>query len=80
MKERVGDVDVEEVIGNIGVSGLNWAGTRMVQFCTEAGPIAGNSWLKKKRGNKYPWLRDNGSEKELMEWVLVDFFYHTTVS
>jgi hypothetical protein len=59
-------------MGNFGVPGMNWSGTRMVQFCTEAGPIAGNSLFKMKRVNKYTWLRDNGLEKEFMEWMLVD--------
>jgi hypothetical protein len=60
MHARVGDVEVEEVIGKFGVPGVNWAGRRMVQFCTEAGLLAGNTWFKKKRVNKYIWLRDNG--------------------
>jgi hypothetical protein len=48
MNERVGDVDVEEVIVNFGVPGMNWTGRIMVQFCTDARPIAGKSSFKKK--------------------------------
>jgi hypothetical protein len=44
----------------------------MVQFCTEAGLIVGNTLFKKKRVNKYTWLSDNGTDEALMDWVLVD--------
>jgi hypothetical protein len=48
MHARVGDLELEEVIGKFGVPGVNWAGRRMVQFCTEAGLLARNKWFKKK--------------------------------
>jgi hypothetical protein len=43
----------------------------MVQFCTDALLIAGNVWFNKKRVNKNMWMRDNGADEALMDWVLV---------
>jgi hypothetical protein len=63
---RDGDVEVEEVIGKFGVRELKWEGGRIVRFYTAAGLIARNTWLTKKRANKYMWLRDNGSDEALM--------------
>jgi hypothetical protein len=63
---------MEVVIGKFGVPGMNWAGRRMVQFCTEAGLLAGNTWFKKKRVNNYTWLRDNGADEARMGCVLVN--------
>jgi hypothetical protein len=53
MNAQVGDLELEEVIGEFGVPGVNWAGRRMVRFCTEAGLIAGSTWFKKKQVNKH---------------------------
>lgn len=72
MNARVGNVEMEGVIGKFGVPGVNWAGERMVEFCAESGLIVGNTWFKKKLVNKYTWLRDNGTDEALMDWVLVD--------
>jgi exonuclease III len=72
MNVRVGDLKVEEVISKFGVPVVNWAGRRMVQFFTEAGLIAGNTWFKKKLVNKYTWMRDNGANEALTDWMLVD--------
>jgi integral membrane sensor domain MASE1 len=70
MNARVGDVEV--VIGNFGVPVVNWAGRRIVQFCKDAGLLAGNTWFKKKRVNKYTWLRVNGADEAFVDWVLID--------
>jgi hypothetical protein len=67
MNPRDGDVEVEEVIGEFSVPGVNWAGKRMLQFCTEARLLTGNTWFKKKRVNKYTWLRNNVADEALMD-------------
>jgi hypothetical protein len=43
MNARVRAVEVEEVIGNCGILGVNWAGRKMVQFNSNAGLTAGNT-------------------------------------
>jgi hypothetical protein len=60
---------VKEVISKFGFHGMEWTGGRMVQFCKEAGLIAGNRWFRKKLVNKYMWLRDNGYDEALMDWI-----------
>jgi hypothetical protein len=57
MNARVGDVKVEEMIGKFDVPAVNRSGRRIVQLCTEAGLIAGNRCVRKKRVNKYTWMR-----------------------
>jgi hypothetical protein len=69
MNAGVGDVEMEEAIVKFGVPGVNWAGRRMVQLCTEAGLIAGNA-LFKKRVNKYTWLRAGLQQQKIYRIVV----------
>jgi hypothetical protein len=72
MNARVGNVEMEGVIGMFEGPGVNWAGERMVEFCAESSLIVGNMWFKKKIVNKYERVRDRGTDEALMDWVLVD--------
>jgi hypothetical protein len=43
----VGNMAMEGMIEKFGLSGVNWAGERMVEFCAEAESVVGNTWVKK---------------------------------
>jgi hypothetical protein len=53
MNASDGNVTMEEVIEKFGVSGVNWAGERMVEFWAEDELVVEITWVKKKLVNKY---------------------------
>ena len=71
---RVGDGEVEGVVGKYGVPGENESDERLLDMCVEQGLLIGNSFFKKKGRNKYTWIRmANGIviERALMDYVLL---------
>ena len=74
LNARVGDVEVEGVVGKYGVPGENESGERLLDMCVEQELAIGNSFFKKKGINKYTWIRvANGRviERALMDCVLI---------
>ena len=74
LNARVGDGELEGVVGKYGVSGENESGERLLDMCVEQELAIGNSFFKKKRINKYTWIRvANGRviERALMDYVLI---------
>ena len=74
LNARVGDEELEGVVGKYGVSGENESGERLLDMCVEQELAIGNSFFKKKRINKYTWIRvANGRviEIALMDDVLI---------
>ena len=54
---RVGDGEVEGIIGKYGVPGENESGERLLDMCVEQELVIVNSFLKKKGINKCTWIR-----------------------
>ena len=52
MNARVGDGEVEGVVGKYGVPGENESGERLLDMCVEQELTIGNSFFKKKGINK----------------------------
>jgi hypothetical protein len=48
MNARVGNVEMEGVIGMFEGPGVNWAGERMVEFCAESSLIVGTCGLRRR--------------------------------
>ena len=74
LNARVGDGELECVVGKYGVSGENESGKRLLDMCVEQELAIGNSFFKKKGINKYTWIRvANGRviERALMHYVLI---------
>ena len=74
LNTRVGDGEVEGVVGKYGVPGENESGERLLDMCVEQELVIGNSFFKKKGINKYTWIRvANGRviERALMDYVLI---------
>ena len=74
LKARVGDGEVEGIVGEYGVPGVNESGERLLDMCVEQELLIGNSCFKKKWINKYTWIRVvNGRviERALMDYVLI---------
>ena len=75
LNARVGDGEVEGVVGKYGVSGENESGERLLGMCVEQELVIGNSFFFKKKGiNKCTWIRvANGRviERALMDYVLI---------
>ena len=74
LNARVGDGEVEGVVGKYGVPGENESGERSLDMCVEQELVIGNSFFKKKGINKYTWIRvANGRviERALMDYVLI---------
>ena len=57
LNARVGDGEVEGVVGKYGVPGENESGERLLNMCVEQELVIGNSFFKKKEINKYTWIR-----------------------
>merc|ERR1712055_719203 len=75
LNARVGDREVEGVIGKFGVPGENESGERLLEMCMERELVVGNSMFKKKRINKYTWIRVADGrvvDKALMDYVLIE--------
>ena len=74
LNARVGDREIEGVTGKYGVQGENESGERMIDMCVEQELAVGNSYFKKKRKNKYTWIRVAAGrviERALMDYVLI---------
>ena len=74
LSARVGDGEVEGVVGKNGVPGENESEERLLDMCVEQELVIGNSFFKKKGINKYTWIRvANGRviERALMDYVLI---------
>ena len=57
LNARVGDGELEGVVGKYGVSGENESGERLLDMCVEQELAIGNSFFMKKGINKYTWIR-----------------------
>ena len=74
LNARVGDGELEGVVGKYGISGENESGERLLDMCVEQELAIGNCFFKKKGINKYTWIRvANGRviERALMDDVLI---------
>ena len=74
LNARVGDGEVEDVVGNYGVPRENESGESLLDMCVEQELAIGNSFFKKKGINKYTLIRvANGRviERALMDYVLI---------
>ena len=74
LNARVGDGEVEGVVGKYGVPGESESSERLLDMCVEQELVIGNSFFKKKEINKYTWIRvANGRviERALMDYVLI---------
>ena len=74
LNARVGVGEIEGVLGRYGVPGVNESGERLFDMCVEKELVVGNSYFKKKRINKYTWVKvANGIvvERALMDYVLI---------
>ena len=72
MNAKVGDRAKDGVLGKHGVPGVNENGERLVEMCTERRMIIGNTWFKKRMIHKYTREGENGQERSLIDYVLVD--------
>ena len=74
LNARVGESEIEGVMGKYGVPGENESGERLLNMCVEKELAIGNSFFKKKSINKYTWVRvTNGRvvERAVMDYVLI---------
>ena len=72
LNARVGDVEIDGVIGKFGVPGVNESGMRLVELCMERELLIGNTCFKKRMIHKYTWERvGNG---RLIDRALMDYF------
>ena len=74
LNARVGDGEIEGVVGKYGVPGGNESGERLLNMCVEQELVISNSWFKKKLINKFTWMRmahGRVIERALMDYVLI---------
>ena len=71
MNAKVGDREVDGVIGKYGVPGMNENGECLVEICKGRGLSVGNTWFKKKLIHKYTWEKENGMERSLIYYILI---------
>ena len=75
LNARVGDSVVEGVVGKFGVPVRNESGEKLLEMCVEREMTIGNTMFRKKRINKYTWIRvahGRVEEKALMDYVLIE--------
>ena len=56
LNARMGDGEVDGVVGKYGVPGENESGERLLYMYVEQELVIGNSFFKKKGINKYTWI------------------------
>ena len=74
LNARVGDEEIEGVVGKFGVPERNGSGESLLNMCVENDLVVGNSFFKKRMINKYTWARvERGRviERALMDYVLI---------
>ena len=74
LNARVGNGEMEGVVGKHGVPGRNESGESLLDMCVEQELVVVNSFFKKKMINKYTWVRmANGRvvERALIDYVLI---------
>ena len=74
LNARVGDVEIEGVVGKYGVPGRNESGESLIQMCLVNEMSVGNTFFKKKDINKYTWVRVNDGQlvdRAMMDYVLM---------
>ena len=72
MNAKVGDQERNRIVGKFGVPWVNKSGNSMVDMCIKSGLIGGNTWFEKKMIHKYTWEREEGDEKSVMDYMLVE--------
>ena len=75
LNARVGDSEVEGVVGKFGVPDRNESGEKLLEMCVEREMAIGNTMFRKKRINKYTWIRvahGRVEERALMDYVLIE--------
>ena len=70
LNARVGDLEIENVVGMHGVPGTNESGEQLVGMCMEHELVIGNTWFRKKDINKYTWIRVN--DGRMVDRALMD--------
>ena len=74
LNARVGDEEIEGVVGKYGVPERNESGESLLNMCVENELVVGNSFFKKRMINKYTWVkieRGRVIERALMDYVIV---------
>ena len=72
MNAKVGDHEREGVTGKYRVPGVNENGGRLVEMCAERRMIIGNTWFQKRLFQEYTREGEDGQERSLIDYVLVD--------
>ena len=57
LNAKVGENEIENIIGKYGVPGRNESGEMLVNMCAEHEMVIGNTWFKKAPINRYTWVR-----------------------
>ena len=71
MNARVGDNEVEGVVGKFGVSGVNENGRKLIEMCTEKKLGLGNTFFEKKDIHKFTWVSGVDDRKGLLDFIVV---------
>ena len=57
LNARVGNEEIEGIVGRHGVPERNESGERLLEMCAEQELVVGDSWFKKNYVYKHTWLR-----------------------
>ena len=71
MNARVGDSEVEGVVGKFGASGANKNGRKLMEMCTEKRLSAGNTFFEKRDIHKSTWVSGVGDRKSLLDFIVM---------
>ena len=74
LNARMGEGEVDGVVGKYRVPGENKSGEKLLDMCVEQELVIGNSFFKEKGINKHTWITvANGrvTERALMDYLLI---------
>ena len=74
LNARVGNEQVDEVVGKYGVPGRNESGEELIGLCLEHELVIGNTWFRKKDINKFTWervVRGVVTDRALMDYIII---------
>ena len=74
LNARIGEGEIEGMIGKIGVPRVNGSGERLIGMCSELGLLIGNKFFRKRLIHKYTWERvEHGviTDRAVMDYVMV---------
>ena len=71
MNARVGESEVEGVIGKFEVSEMNEKGRNLIELCVKKKKSVGNTFFEKNDIHKFTWASEEDGRKSLLSLIVM---------